>query len=454
MRDPGPAGELLVRQPFGKGIDAIPLTHLSLNERELARQEARAKKDRETVAAFAEIGITPAEASLLNVVHYGLTVPPSDLCRRAAGCDYSLGGRVTLEENQAALVDCLSKIWLQIVDAAALGRIQDEIRGERLLGPIYDYPALGGVEFTHAGAEQWFRICTHLWDGGRDAYFEFCDAVHEKTWHYFRSESAAVAERDRWKGYECVASVSGPYPIGPWRAQWWRRYPEGYHIHVEQRMQWQGRCSSGGGHCFLQPMKLPFDPARARDVLDRHNVALVEWLVMTSLEHATDQRGIVGRLVTDRGLKRLGISLTEVECLSGLEACRRNGWLRRVDEHAIAEIRNLLRADAAVMPVPFEPERHWVEFDFTVEGAQLYRMVSAEILGPEWEDGLAVEDTYYREEHRYCTTKEGLATVLQEYSESHETPKSVRTVPIGSWCVHWWQRFRSGYRLELTFGDP
>ena len=33
-------------------------------------------------------------------------------------------------------------------------------------------------------------------------------------------------------------------------------------------------------------------------------------------------------------------------------------------------------------------------------------------------------------------------------------PKSARTFPIGPWCVYWWERFTSGYRLELTFGQP
>ena len=50
----------------------------------------------------AELGITPSEASLFNVVHFGLTVGPSDLCRGAAFSDYCFCGLMTAEENQAA----------------------------------------------------------------------------------------------------------------------------------------------------------------------------------------------------------------------------------------------------------------------------------------------------------------------------------------------------------------
>jgi hypothetical protein len=131
----------------------------------------------------------------------------------------------------------------------------------------------------------------------------------------------------------------------------------------------------------------------------------------------------------------------------------RNGWLREVDEHTTREILNLLRSDPAVIAVPFNPEDHWRELDFSESGAQLYRMVSSEIFGSEWEDGLIVEDLYYREEHRYCATEEGVAAITREYAEFGEVPNSAHTVAIGPWCVYWWRRFRSGYRLELTFGE-
>lgn len=217
-------------------------------------------------------------------------------------------------------------------------------------------------------------------------------------------------------------------------------------------MQWQGRASSGGGCCFFDPMKLPVDPALARDVLDRHNVAWMEWLVLASLEHSTDRRGIVRR-VTESASKLLGIRPTKKECLRHLEACLRNGWMRDVDDDFARETLNLLHADAALTPVPFDPVEDCVEVDFTVDGAKLYRMVSAEIFGGDWEDGLVVEDSYYREEHRYCASDAGLAAITHEYAELGEMPKSIRTVRIGPWCVYWWNRFRSGYRLELTFGE-
>lgn len=219
MRDPGPPTSCSsTGNPAGKST-RILLTPTFVNEREFARQEARAKKERETAAALAEIGIKPAEASLFHVVHFGLTVPPSDLCRRAASPPYSLGGHVSSEECETALADCLSRGWLQNIDDAVLGRLQDDVRRAGLLGPVYGYPQVGGVDFTRAGAEQWFRICDRLGNGGSKNSFPFCDVVHVKTANYFLSKLAALSASERIKQCEDegAVSITEPYSIGATR---------------------------------------------------------------------------------------------------------------------------------------------------------------------------------------------------------------------------------------------
>lgn len=29
-----------------------------------------------------------------------------------------------------------------------------------------------------------------------------------------------------------------------------------------------------------------------------------------------------------------------------------------------------------------------------------------------------------------------------------------RTVPLGRWCIRWWEHFESGVRVEYAIGDP
>jgi hypothetical protein len=148
------------------------------------------------------------------------------------------------------------------------------------------------------------------------------------------------------------------------------------------------------------------------------------------------------------------LTISEEEYRSGLEACLRYGWLRVVDQHAVGEVWSLLRNDPALLPVPGEAVSSLGVIDFSPDGAALYRMIAAEWLGPDWEDNLSVWKAYYWEEHRYCETEEGLRGIVQEHSDSGNVVRSSKVVPIGPWCVWWWERFPVGFRMELEVEDP
>ncbi len=151
--------------------------------------------------------------------------------------------------------------------------------------------------------------------------------------------------------------------------------------------------------------------------------------------------------------KLAGVTTSKADWYAGLENCLRNGWLRIVDQRAIDEIQELLRTAPALVPVPDEVIRYPGTVDFTPGGAALYRMISAEWLGAGWEDEIEVWREYYREEHRYCETKEGLRKITEEYELSREDVRESKIVPIDAWCVYWWKRFPRGYRLEMKIGD-
>jgi hypothetical protein len=106
------------------------------------------------------------------------------------------------------------------------------------------------------------------------------------------------------------------------------------------------------------------------------------------------------------------------------------------------------------LPVPSKVESRQGEIDFTSCGATLYRMIAAEWLGPDWENALSVWNDYYRKEHRYSEAEEGLHGVVQELAARGEFVRENTLVPLGPWCVFWWERFPAGYRLELKIGEP
>jgi hypothetical protein len=397
-----------------------------------------------------DVGVTPSEAALLTVVHYGLTIPPSDLPSTAARECYS-GGLATEEECRVALVACLAKGWLQVIDEPALARITDELREGRFIGPIYGLPPIGGVDFTRAGAGVWHSL--RGWRDPTQPPFAFTDVVHSKTSRYFTTR--AVAVRGVEEARECGGDISivGPSPIGPWRAQWWRRFPEGWRIDIEERRQWQGCCSEGEGSIMSHPSHQEAELQRLQRVLDCHNVTPTEWLLLASMDDGSYKSAShLPRRAAESAGKHFGVTASEAECRTGLEACLRYGWLRVVDQSAVDEVEALLRNEPGMMPARSEIGG-WGEIDFTPCGAALYRMIAAQWLGPGWEDGLSVWKESYREEHRYCEAEGGLRNIAQEYATGGEVVRASKLVPMGPWCVYWWKRFPAGYRLELKIGE-
>jgi hypothetical protein len=444
------------------------------------RERARIERERRTLAALAELGVTPAEASLFHVVNYGMALQPSSLCGVAAEEYYRFPGVTTELECQAALDACLNKGWLQLIDEPALGRITEDLKAGTFIGPVYGLPEVGGIDFTPVGAALWMKF---LQQRSRDTTripFAYTDVVHEKTARYFQSHETAVAEIKEASAEDDVVSIDGPTSIGPWRAQWWRRFPEGYRIDIEQRRQWKGHASGVGEECSLHRHPEKSNSQRLKNILDRHNVTFAEWIVLAALNRGPksfDQKRL--RWLVEEANREFGFTVSESVFQDGLEACLKNGWVRVLNQQILDEIRAWLREDPTVLAVPriarlephaccYRPDPHqpdrlipeptpddhiYGEIDFAPSGANLYRMISAEWLGPDWEDHLRVANGYYREEHRYCESEGGFRDIVPEYQARGENVQAVRVVPLGPWCVSWWERFPNGFRLEIEVGS-
>ncbi|HEV3384144.1 MAG TPA: hypothetical protein VG097_04975 [Gemmata sp.] len=425
--------------------------------------------------------MTRADSALFTAIYYGFVLSPSHLPERAMREDYNNdGSRVTEEECRVALINCLAKGWLQIIDETERKRIADRLQKDNVLGPIYGgLPNVGGIDFTDAGAELWDRLCQQL-QPKKGMAFPYTDVVHEKSVHYFRTLEVAIAAMEEIRSWDDVIAVNGPLPIGPWRAQWWRQFPEGYRIDVEQRRQWWGRADSGNESCYLDLSKRNIDSKKLQHILNCHNVTLAEWLMMVNMEPDWNMDSdCLSEKASEFGNRVLSVTISEEQCREGLEACLRNGWLRVVDQQTTNEVRLLLKEDPVHLAVPRTAESRPREccyqikslepgqivlvpvpathrlgkIDFTPTGAELYRMISDEWLGSDWENDLSVNREYYWEVHYYCESEERLELVVQEHVVKGDVVRASRMVPIGPWCVNWWQRFPKGYRLELDLGD-
>jgi hypothetical protein len=444
-----------------------------LNDLQRALRDARAK-------IRAELGVTRPTSALFTALYYGFTLLPSKLPMRAVMEDYNPDGPlVTEEECQVALNDCLARGWLQVVSEAARLRIADRLHDGGVLGPIYGgLPEVGCVDFTDAGAELLRQIDERV-PKIDEIPFAYTDVVHEKTAHFFRSRTAAITAIEEAQGRDDVVAVAGPFEIGPWRAQWWRKFPEGFRIDVEERRHWQGHSSPSDESCRLYRLLQPIELPRLRRVLASRGVSFQEWVLLAAMECEYDSRSAdlcrrAGRYWADE----FGAPVSEPECRQALASCLDSGWLRVLNRDVLDEIHLLFRADPCFLalprlaelrptgycydarqyllgkrvPVPPQPESRWGEVVFTLPGASLYRQISDEWLGTDWEDDVRASRCYHWEEHYYCEAEAGLEHPALEHLAHGRSIRAKRIVPIGPWCVYWWRQYPVGFRLELELG--
>src|SRR5262249_35353573 len=172
--------------------------------------------------------------------------------------------------------------WLQIIDDPALARIRAELQEGRFLGPLHPLPPVGTVDFTHAGLQ-----AIHPGPRKPSRHVAF-HVARIKATQYYRSRTAALKGIEELKAWDRGTFVlTGPKAVGPWRAQWWRRFPCGYRLDVEARDECPG-CPIGQG-CYLERSAEPCDLKRLQHVLACHNVALAEWLVCSALERGSSR---------------------------------------------------------------------------------------------------------------------------------------------------------------------
>lgn len=435
--------------------------------------------ERERLAILHSLGVTPAEASLFSVLQYGLTVPPSDLVRRAADECYSVGP-TTPALCEAALVACFAKGWLQVIDELALNTILDYVRDNQLIGPIYSLPDLDGVEFTLAGAELWDQYCRLVPRRHTPPPFAYHGIVHERNAHYYATHEAAVSAMETARRDDYVVAISEPLPLGPWRAQWWRRFSGGYRVDIERQHQWPFGVGSGES-CSLQLGPRANDQENLRRVLAQHQVTFAQWLILATLEDGPRRpfdAAYPGRrsFYSERGVS----TLSERECQTTLETCLQRGWVQVLDLDIIAAVQAMVGSDTALLALPkmanylpgtcrmfgdparpgeiqyapLSSDAYAGDIDFTPAGAALYRMLSAAWLGSDWENCLHVSRGYYREEHAYCESEAGFVGLVEERIALGSTVRAKRLEEIGPWCVRWWEHFTRGYRMELELVEP
>ena len=181
-----------------------------------------------------KVKLTPAQGAVLLCLNYGIFASPDSLPQIATSDLY--GEDLTVEETQLALQQCLNWGWARLIDEPGIARIADELRTQKIFGPIYGMPHVGCVDFTTAGAEAW--LARQADEHPDPEPFAYTVVVCEKTtaWeehHYCDSEQGFEEIWRERREQGTVFLSSRIVPIGPWCVYWWKRFLSGYRLELE-----------------------------------------------------------------------------------------------------------------------------------------------------------------------------------------------------------------------------
>lgn len=179
---------------------------------------------REQILAYlARESLSVAEFNVIHFAHYA-SCPPATLIRfaHAESLGHGAWPSSTQEACRYAVNSLMAKGLLQLIDDAALLRIEVEMIAEPAFGPISDLPRLGDLDFTKDGAALWRRILRDLL---HQDPAEHCTGLGDEDSEVFYATSEATLRRAiefhlRVSGRE-ILSVSETDTIGPWRDRWW-----------------------------------------------------------------------------------------------------------------------------------------------------------------------------------------------------------------------------------------
>jgi hypothetical protein len=186
----------------------------------MARQARRLK----ILAYLARESLSVAEFNVIHFAHYA-SCPPLTMIRMAhaesVGFPHSCPASSRVE-CRYAVSSLMEKGLLQIIDDAALRRIEAAMLAEPAFGPLDGLPDFGDLDFTSEGGALWRQINREVFESDEDNFWTGLGEDDSMTF-YAASESTLrrlVADDPRHSGRE-ILSVSDIVAIGPWRDRWW-----------------------------------------------------------------------------------------------------------------------------------------------------------------------------------------------------------------------------------------
>jgi hypothetical protein len=198
------------------------------------------------------------------------------------------------------------------------------------------------------------------------------------------------------------------------------------------------------------------EPADIGEKLDKYGLSVAQLDVLVACNYGPYSFEATRNEAMNVAEWRKG-RMSKDEATKALRDCIDQGWLRIISQSDLDEIQSILRAGQLFGPV-YTPTGIG-DVDFTVRGAARFQELHRDLYGEDQEKDATYSVSEGQVEHVYCPTLALALKTIDEYKNLATFggfPKVIVSapVPVGPWCVRWWQSFPSGYRVDVEYEHP
>jgi hypothetical protein len=400
-----------------------------------------------------DFDLTPVESAVLGFLHYVDQLPhgrffahvPWEVYGMTESDVWPTGDHAV--ENFKAVRSLYDRGLIRTMTPEDRADILSDLRERGVEGPVYEFSEVGDVDLTPTGArllsELQNRLARIRGYGRNDVDFAYGGMIRQRVAYFTRYREF----QEGWslRRDPCARCLVEPYEIGPWRAEWWRRFPCGFRS--EWLFAYDHLCSHPGCHqvgfddgvrvqgewCSRQsPLSDEQQPLLGFALAER-GISGEAWEVLGHFERSTSS--VSQRLLRDHS--------------QGVAECATAGWIAPVDRRFREELERELNADSALLPLGHGYQCEEGDWAITPAGIERLAEVSRDLFGPLWEDCIRLEQDLGGTALIYCETQRGIENQLEEWEYDRVRVVSHTIEKIGPWCTNWRKVFPSGYKATV-----
>jgi hypothetical protein len=135
-------------------------------------------------------------------------------------------GQVSDQILQEAMVSCLWKGLVQILDRETASRIRNAVTEDHVPGPVADF-SVHRVQFTEAGARMFIDLSEAIYGSDWAFRVPVKEEVYNRIGVVCPTQRQAMRMERLWRDDQNFKYCQ-TREIGPWRPYWWLSFPHGY----------------------------------------------------------------------------------------------------------------------------------------------------------------------------------------------------------------------------------